>query len=231
MDVPTMIALALGVIGVVVGSVAWGNAREAKALAAGASRLAQELTRAATDASRTATEATAAATARAAPGPPAAQEADAPGPAVPIDERAAKIVVRSGSTPGQDLPTNQGSGSGLIGIFVVNQGPVVARNLRLSAAFPTGAIRRSGTHHSLSAHKEMTLFAQVSPQDFGAANSVDVLYRVAYRDGNGEHELAQKVRVEGGWKGPWKTFLEEDGAGHSARQRGAAAAVPAAEID
>jgi hypothetical protein len=56
----------------------------------------------------------------------------------------------------------------------------------------------------------MTLFAQVLPQDFGSSASMDVLYRVAYRDGNGEQVLERKVRLDGGWKGPWKTFLDAD---------------------
>ncbi len=122
----------------------------------------------------------------------------------------ANLVVRPGSGVGEDLPTNQGTGSGLIGVFVVNQGPAVARELRLSATFPDGVVRSSETHRSLSAHKEMTLFAQVLPRDFGPGASMDVLYRVAYRDGNGEQMLERNVRLDGGWKGPWKTFLDAD---------------------
>lgn len=123
------------------------------------------------------------------------------------DARTANLVVRRGSAVGQDLPTNQGSGSGLIGVFVVNQGPAVARELRLFATFPDGVVRSSETHRSLSAHKEMTLFAQVVPQDFGPGASMDVLYRVTYRDGNGEQALERNVRLDGGWRGPWKTYL------------------------
>jgi hypothetical protein len=126
------------------------------------------------------------------------------------DAQTAHLVVRPGSGVGEDLPTNQGSGSGLIGVFVVNEGPAVARELRLSATFPGGAVRSSETHRSLSARKEMTLFAQVLPQDFGPGASLDVLYRVAYRDGNGEQILERNVRLDGGWKGPWKTFLNAD---------------------
>jgi hypothetical protein len=131
-------------------------------------------------------------------------------PTAPRADRAATLAVRSGSTPGQALPTNQGSGSGLIGLFLVNDGPAVAHDLRLSATFPTGTVRTSAIHQALSAHKELTLFTQVVPQDFGPANVVEVVYRVAYRDGNGERELAQTVRVEGGWKGPWQTYLDEE---------------------
>lgn len=126
------------------------------------------------------------------------------------DAQTANLVVRSGSGFGEALPTNQGSGSGLIGVFVMNQGPAVARDLRLSATFPGGVVRSSEPHRSLSAHKEMTLFAQVLPQDFGPGASLDVLYQVAYRDGSGEQVLERNVRLEGGWKGPWKTFLDVD---------------------
>jgi hypothetical protein len=126
------------------------------------------------------------------------------------DAQTANLVMRPGSAAGQDVPTNQGSGSGLIGVFVVNEGPAVARELRLSATFPDGVVRSSETYRSLSAHKEMTLFTQVLPQDFGSGSSMDVFYRVAYRDGNGEQVLERKVRLDGGWKGPWKTFLDAD---------------------
>jgi hypothetical protein len=204
MDVLAVVALATAAVGVVVGGLAWRDARDAKALAADATRTAAELAQRAA-----AADGTAAAAAPAMPAvppvliPPATSESG--------DERSATIAVRPGGTPGQELPTNQGSGSGLIGVFIVNGGPAVAHDLRLSATFPNGTVRASDRHGALSAHKELTLFTQVIPQDFGPGNSVDVVYRVAYRDGNGEHELAQRVRVEGGWAGRWKTYLDGDG--------------------
>jgi hypothetical protein len=117
-------------------------------------------------------------------------------------------VVRPGSTAGEELPTNQGTGSGLIGVFLYNQGPATAHDLQLIATFPTGAVRRSTAHHTLSARKEGTLFVQIVPQDFGPDDGVDVAYSIRYRDVNGNHELLQPVRVQGGWKGPWATYVQ-----------------------
>jgi hypothetical protein len=206
----SIVALVLGVTGVIVGGLAWRQARAATAQAA-ASRLAQEGIRSVADAGPSAKDATAARNARGQPRPPVSHDAVASAPAAPRAEGAATLVVRAGSTPGQDLPTNQGSGSGLLGLFLVNDGPAVAHDLRLSAHFPNGTVRTSAIQQALSAHKEVTLFAQVVPEDFGSTTRVEVLYRVAYRDGNGAHDLVQRVHVEGGWAGPWKTFLEEDG--------------------
>jgi len=214
MDGLSIVALVLGVTGVIVGGLAWRQARAATAQAATASRLAQEGIRAVADADPSATDATAARTARGQPRPPSPHDAVASAPAAPATpraERVATLVVRAGSTPGQDLPTNQGSGSGLLGLFLINDGPAVAHDLRLSAHFPNGTVRTSAIQQALSAHKELTLFAQVVPEDFGSTTRVEVLYRVAYRDGNGAHDLVQRVHVEGGWTGPWKTYLEEDG--------------------
>jgi hypothetical protein len=56
----------------------------------------------------------------------------------------------------------------------------------------------------------MSLFAQFLPKDFGPGASLVVLYRVAYRDGIGEQILERNVRLDGGWKGPWKKFLDAD---------------------
>ncbi len=117
-------------------------------------------------------------------------------------------MVRPGSTAGEELPTNQGTGSGLIGVFLYNQGPATAHDLQLIATFPTGAVRRSTAHHTLSARKEGTLFVQIVPQDFGPDDGVDVAYSIRYRDVNGDHELLQPVRVQGGWKGPWATYVQ-----------------------
>lgn len=124
------------------------------------------------------------------------------------NDTGATIVVRPGSTVGEELPTNQGTGSGLIGVFLYNQGPATAHDLQLIATFPTGTIRRSTAHHTLSARKEGTLFVQIVPQDFGPDDGVDVAYSIRYRDVNGDHELLQPVRVQGGWKGPWATYVQ-----------------------
>jgi hypothetical protein len=210
MDLFDAVAVVSGLVGAVLGGLGWWQARSARAAAAACLGIAQ---------------------AGGARAPIVAgvvsEDGDVTGKPAPLvarasegirgkgnDAQTANLVVRPGSAIGQDLPTNQGSGSGLIGVFVVNQGPAVARELRLPATFPDGVVRSSETHRSLSAHKEMTLFAQVLPQDFGPGSSMDVLYRVDYRDGNGEQVLERKVRLDGGWKGPWKTFLAADtGAG------------------
>jgi hypothetical protein len=142
------------------------------------------------------------------------------------DAHTANLVVRAGSEIGNDLPTNQGSGSGLLGVFLVNEGPAVARDLRLFATFPDGAVRSSETQRSLSAHKEMTIFAQVLPRDFGPGASIDVLYRITYRDGNGDQALERKVRLDGGWKGPWKTFLNAESGANIGRLSSELASAP-----
>lgn len=214
MDLPTAIAAVLGLAGAVLGGLAWRKASEARTLAAACDRIARESRQAAQDAARVAGEAAAAAAQRLPASSPDLHEAEVPVPDAAGLARTAKLVVRSGGAEGHELPTNQGHGSGLIGVFLVNEGPAVAHDLRLSAVFPNGATRSSETHHSLSARKELTLFAQVVPQDFGPATTMDVLYRVTYRDGNGDHALEQKVRVDGGWKGPWKTYIDAEHAAH-----------------
>ena len=203
MDLFDAVAVVSGVAGAVLGGLGWWKARAATAAAAACLSIAQpkdvrtpRIAGAMSDGGDV--------TASVAP-----QVAQASGGVrgAGNDARTANLVVRPGSDVGQDLPTNQGSGSGLIGVFVVNQGPAVARELRLFATFPDGVVRSSETHRSLSAHKEMTLFAQVLPQDFGPGASMDVLYRVTYRDGNGDQVLERNVRLDGGWRGPWKTYL------------------------
>jgi hypothetical protein len=213
MDGLIAVALALGVTGVIVGGLAWRQARAATAQAARATRLAQEALQTAAAAFRPATDTTAARPARAESGSPGAQGEDAPPPTAPSANRAATLIVRSDRSPGQALPTHQGSGSGRIGLFLVNAGPAVAHDVQLFAVFPNGTVRTSGLQPALAAHKELTLFAQVVPQDFGAATRVDVVYRVAYRDGTGPHDLVQRVHVEGGWTGPWTTYLDAEAAG------------------
>jgi hypothetical protein len=227
MDIVGFLAIVLGVAGVVLGGLSWWKASEAKALAASALRLAQEAKKVLADASRVAGEPAAAARAGTWPARDIARESEeavAIPPVAPTElapqlslsthvdaaweERTANVVVRSGSSPDHDLPTNQGTGSGLIGIFLVNEGPANAHAMQLRATFPNGTQRRSESQRSLSAHKELTLFAQVVPPDFGAHDPLHVLYQVAYRDGNGEQELERTIRVEGGWKGSWKTFIE-----------------------
>jgi type II secretory pathway pseudopilin PulG len=207
MDLVNVIAIVLGLLGAALGSLGWWKAREAKALAAGAYRMAQEAQRAAAEASRAASAAHAAQT-RTHLSQEAARALHEPLLTSPRTETMANIVVRSGSTLGQDLPTNQGSGSGLIGIFLINEGPAVAHAMQLHATFPNGTRRSSDLLRTLSAHKEVTLFAQVVPADFGADDPLHVLYQIAYQDGNGEQAFERDIRVEGGWKGPWKTYIE-----------------------
>jgi hypothetical protein len=213
MDGLSVVALALGVTGVLVGGLAWRQARAATAQAGRATRLAQEALQTAAAAMRPATDATAAWSARPEAGPPGAQGGDTPPSTAPGADRAATLVVRSDRAPGQALPTHQGSGSGRIGLFLVNTGPAVAHDVQLFAVFPNGTVRTSAIHQTLSVHKELTLLTQVIPQDFGAATRVDVLYRVAYRDGTGPHDLVQRVHVEGGWTGLWTTYLDAEAAG------------------
>lgn len=210
MDIFTVIATVLGLAGVVLGGLAWWKAREALARAVECNRVALESRNAAEKVTRAADSAAAAAMVRNSPVPDVARASDVPVPGAIDLARTAKLVVRPGGTRGHEVPTNQGHGSGLIGVFLVNEGPALAHDLRLSAIFPNGSTRSSETHHALSANKEMTLFAQVIPQDFGPEATIKVLYRVTYRDGNGEHALEQHIRVDGGWKGPWKTFIEEE---------------------
>ena len=130
----------------------------------------------------------------------------------------ATIVVRPGSTAGEALPTNQGVGTGLIGIFLYNRRPAVAHDLQLVATFPGRVIRQSSAQRTLSARKEVTLFVQILARDFNADGEVDVVYCIRYRDVNGQHELLQPVRLEGGWKGPWATYVQ-DGPGLGTAQR------------
>ncbi len=206
MDLFDAVAVVSGLVGAVLGGLGWWKARSVTAAAAACLSSAQA---GAAGTPLMAGVASEGGDVTGNPAPrvaPASERVRGPG----NDAQTANLVVRPGSETGHDLPTNQGSGSGLIGVFVMNQGPAVARELRLSATFPDGAVRSSETHRSLSAHKEMTLFAQVLPQDFGSGTSMEVLYRVAYRDGNGEQGLERNVRLDGGWKGPWKTFLDAD---------------------
>lgn len=221
MDLLAAGAMVAGLAGAVLGGLGWWKARAAAAAAAACLNLAQaETTRAPV---MTGFPNGGGEDMESSP-PRAARAAGVRRPG--DDAQRADLVVRPGSAAGQDVPTNQGSGSGLLGVFVVNQGPAVARELRFSATFPDGTVRSSESHRSLSAHKEMTLFAQVLPQDFGPGASVDVLYQVAYRDGNGEQTLERKVRLDGGWKGPWKTFLDADGVASDARANGSPLSAP-----
>jgi hypothetical protein len=213
MDGLNVVALALGMTGIIVGGLAWRQARIAAERAATAVRLAQEALQAAAAAMRPATDAIAMRSARPEADPPGVQGKDAPPSTAPSADRAATLVVRADRSPGQALPTHQGSGSGRIGLFLVNTGPAVAHDVQLFAVFPNGTVRTSGLQPALAAHKEFTLFAQVVPPDFGTATRVDVLYRVAYRDGTGPHDLVQRVHVEGGWTGPWTTYLDVETAG------------------
>jgi hypothetical protein len=211
MDVLAMVTLAVAGAALLLAVLAWRTARDAKSLAAG------ELPPAApvVDADAVVTHETGerfdtpAEATRAAPAA-GTGAGDLPMLGVLEDESSAMLVVRRGDTPGEALPTNQGSGSGLIGLFVTNAGPGVAHDVQLFAAFPNGTIRASDPQGALASRKEAILFAQVVPQDFGPENAVDIAFRVAYRDGNGDHQLEQGVRVEGGWKGPWKTYFSDD---------------------
>jgi hypothetical protein len=215
MDVLSVFGAILGLAGIVLGGLGWRKASEAKAIANSALHLhlqaAQEAKRPVAEAPQVAPETNAVATPVTQPAVVAARAPDttqvAPGDA----EQTARLVVRSGSNPGEDLPTNQGSGSGLIGIFLVNEGPAPAHDMQLHAIFPNGTRRSSELHRTLSAHRELTLFAQVVPPDFGTADPLHVHYEIAYQDGNGEQALERDIRLEGGWKGPWKTFIETNG--------------------
>jgi hypothetical protein len=207
MDIVSVIAVVVGLAGAALGALAWLKAREAGTMASDAAREAQEAQRVAADAHLTATKALAATKAGLQPTPAGAlspEEPSSPGRA----DRAAHIVVRSGGSPGHELPTNQGTGSGLLGVFLVNEGPAVAHEMRLHATFPNGTRRSSESSRTLTADKELTLYAQVTPPDFGTEETLHVVYLIAYRDGNGEQTIERDVRVEGGWKGPWRTFID-----------------------
>jgi hypothetical protein len=211
LDVLSVITAVLGLAGIVLGGLGWWKASEAKAIADRALRAAQEPKRIVADAPPVAAETRAVTTAESQPAVVTARAPVAPR-AEPVDaEQTARLVVRSGSNAGEDLPTNQGSGSGLIGIFLINEGPAPAHDMQLHVTFPNGTRRSSELHRTLSAHKELTLFAQVVPPDFGAADPLHVRYEIAYQDGNGEQALERDIRLEGGWKGPWKTFIETKG--------------------
>jgi hypothetical protein len=209
MDVLAMAAVAVAGAALLIGVLAWRTARGAKTLAA----LALQRSTDRPDAGARTTRATGErfdVAPEAAAGVLLTGDGDPPAPRAQDDELAATLTVRRGDTPGEALPTNQGSGSGLIGLFVTNSGPGVAHDVKLFADFPNGTVRASDAQGALASRKEAILFAQVVPQDFGPENAVDIAFRVAYRDGNGDHELTQGVRIEGGWKGPWKTYFSDD---------------------
>jgi hypothetical protein len=214
MDVISLAAALLGLAGIALGSLGWWKANQARAIAEDAARAAQEakLAAAAATATRAAEpSATPQPAANSQPALPSPLEVAASAPTVatpPRTENSAHIVVRSGSNPGEDLPTNQGTGSGLIGIFLVNEGPAPAHEMQLHATFPNGTRRSSELHRTLSAHKELTLFAQVVPPDFGADDPLHVVYQIDYQDGDGQQGFERDIRLEGGWKGPWKTYIE-----------------------
>jgi hypothetical protein len=208
METFSVIALVVGLSGAVLGSVGWWQARAARALAIDASRVAQEAQRVAADAQRSTGKALAATRNSPQRSPAAGPEPEGPQVVAAQTGKTANIVVRSGGSPGHELPTNQGTGSGLLGVFLVNEGPAVAHDMRLHATFPNGTRRSSEASRTLSADKELTLYAQVTPPDFGTADSLHILYLIAYRDGNGEQTIERDVRVEGGWKGPWRTFID-----------------------
>jgi hypothetical protein len=208
METLSVIALVVGLGGAVLGGVGWWQARAARALAIDASRVAQEAQRVAADAQRSVGKALAATRNSPQRSPAAGPESEAPRFVAAQADKTANIVVRPGGSPGHELPTNQGSGSGLLGVFLVNEGPAVAHDMRLHATFPNGTRRSSEASRTLSADKELTLYAQVTPPDFGTADSLHILYLIAYRDGNGEQTIERDVRVEGGWKGPWRTYID-----------------------
>ncbi len=208
MESLSVIALVVGAAGAALGGLGWWQARAARALANDASRVAQESQRVAADAQRSAGKALAAMKTGPRRSPTAGQESEGPHAVPAHADKTANIVVRSGGSPGNELPTNQGSGSGLLGVFVVNEGPAVAHEMRLHATFPNGTRRSSEGSRTLSADKELTLYAQVTPPDFGSEDSLHVLYLIAYRDGNGDQTIERDVRVEGGWKGPWRTYID-----------------------
>jgi hypothetical protein len=208
MDTFSVIALVVAVGGAALGGLGWWQARAARMLANDAAQVAQESQRVAADAQRSAGKALAATRTGSQPAPAAGQASEGPR-AVPAQaDKIANIVVRPGGSPGRDLPTNQGSGSGLLGVFLVNEGPAVAHEMRLHATFPNGTRRSSESSRTLTADKEVTLYAQVTPQDFGTDDPLHILYLIAYRDGNGEQAIERDIRVEGGWKGEWRTFIE-----------------------
>ena len=209
MDLLAVVTLGVAGAGFLISVLAWHTARDARNMAVGARKRAThhgdvdaKLTHPTPERSDPAGEART--------NTPHTENGDPPVLETLDDDRTATLVVRRGDTPGQALPTNQGSGSGLIGLFVTNDGPAVAHNVRLLAAFPNGTIRSSDPQGALAARKEAILFAQVVPQDFGSENTVAIAFRVTYQDGHGDRELAQGVRIEGGWKGPWKTFFSGD---------------------
>jgi len=208
METFSVIALVVGLGGAVLGGVGWWQARAARAVAIDASRDAQEAQRVGADAQRSAEKALAATRNGPPRSPAAGLESEGPRVVAAQAGKTANIVVRSGGSPGHELPTNQGTGSGLLGVFLVNEGPAVAHDMRLHATFPNGSRRSSEASRTLSADKELTLYAQVTPPDFGSADSLHILYLIAYRDGNGEQTIERDVRVEGGWKGPWRTFID-----------------------
>ena len=224
MDLFSMIAVVSGLVGSVLGGLGWWKASRAMTAAVTCNRVSQG----AVEAGPVAATANAGANSANSPAPHVVRRPH--GSQATLDNaQRANLVVRPGSTVGQDLPTNQGSGSGLLGIFLVNEGPAVARDIQLFTTFPNGAARNSEAHRSLSAHKEITLFAQVVPRDFGSAVTMDVQFRVTYRDGNGEQALERKVRLDGGWKGPWQTFVEKDGDVVVEHRTGAPVSIPGAE--
>lgn len=214
MDGFTLGAALLGLAGAVLGVLGWQQAREARSIAERALKEAAKSTSRGGDIPRAANGPLSGRPAVNPPGPEATPARPTRQPAPHVTDGTAHIVARPGSGPGRDLPTNQGSGSGLIGIFLVNEGPATAHDMQLHAVFPNGTRRSSELHRTLSAHKELTLFAQVTPADFGAHDPLHLHYLVAYRDGNGAQSLERDIRLEGGWKGPWKTYIElneEDG--------------------
>lgn len=207
MDLFTLGAALLGLAGVVLGLLAWQQAREVKSIAERALQEAKRVRPAVAEAPHPVAPSSIAAETVVQPAPDRSTELAKPPPVPHHAEQSAHIVVRAGSADGRELPTNQGTGSGLIGIFLVNDGPAVAHDLQLHAIFPNGVRRSSELHRTLTAHKELTLYAQVVPADFGADDPLNLLYQIAYRDGNGAQSFERDVRLEGGWKGPWKTSV------------------------
>lgn len=88
---------------------------------------------------------------------------------------------------------------GAFGVTVFNEGPAIARRVRVTATFAGGQLRGSGMRWTIEPNDEVTFEIDLAPAAFLTGGDTPVVLAIDWDDGNGSHRTPVALRMTGTW--------------------------------
>jgi len=120
-----------------------------------------------------------------------------------FDSRRAKVEHRF-SDPNAVLARMRSGDGGFLTMWLYNEGPAIARDVRIEMTFPTESPHYSETIREFAPNKNMSPNVAIARSSFPSAIDMTVGITVSWKDGNGSQQFKTGVHIQGDWMSDWK---------------------------